>query len=226
VAVSDVEALSQYIEPRLFRQLQFSGCRFSHVNFDGLRCKRAHFQGCTFASVVFGETRVGSLQRVRFERCSFESVRLSHLFVSDSQFADCTFERVVSTSTKWEHCSFERTVMRGSLEKVAFLDSRFVDADFTGALMQSCHIVGPAVGVALPDRAGLFVLAPDRLKRVAASVAAELTVDGRERFSRAAEVYSRINGPLIIDETIWSDLPREDRALVMSRLFALRKSSD
>jgi len=127
-ACLDQEALEAYVESGVV--LDFDGCSFPGVRFDGLTLKDWNFFGCDLDAVSFAGAR---LENVRWLGCnarnaSFRGARLTHVRISESAlpFSD------------WDASALDDAVF----DAVDFHDAWFSEARLDHVAIFDCQLNG------------------------------------------------------------------------------------
>jgi hypothetical protein len=209
--------------PMISKPLLASGflldARFHRVNFGDVNAKRLRVEGCLFRRCVFSGIFLGTT----FKGCRFEDCLMIDMSFKDCIFEHCALTDIEAKESQWERCQFERVKGTGVLEGVTIAKSKFVEVDWSPMrIVDSNNVENDFVRSRMPSRPDNFVINTSLLPDASSALKGKVSASGYEEYQKFARYYAKQSTDEFLDETMFRDLARDDRRIVMDVLYEKR----
>lgn len=202
---------------------RFTRCVFYDALLDGIAIWKVDFLACTFKDVTFGERFRGLFKKCSFTDCSFENC-----LIRDVSFDETPIRRSHiqggRVSASWRGCTLEQVTAATTMRSSGFTGCTFRDVDFSQTKFVGCGFSDNSGEPLLPNTPDNFLLNPKKLLDMESQLKNRLTPESLTKYRRVAAAMSQVTSDLLVDESMFSEVPRGERAVVMGQLFEQRRS--
>lgn len=225
VDVVDCDLEGVAIEARLLRASRLDDCRFQKVAMGGANIAGTTFTACTFETVSLAGTATASIRNSRFVGGSFIRLDARAARFDRVTFEGCEIVGLRGRGAIFNHCTFVRTTLRGSVTGIVLDGCSFDAVDMSEALMSGCFIIDSRLQRELLFPAQRSGFAIDYQAYRAVVEALSPTLSAADAAALRAEVGSWATNPpaeVLIDEETLAQLSPEGRRIAGDALFGRR----
>jgi hypothetical protein len=202
---------------------KFRRCLIDGGLLDGIAIWQADFETCTFRNASLGKRYKGLFKKCRFTDCSFQDCRIEDVAFSETSLSRCRIEGGRVTDSSWRECTLENVEAATEMKSTGFIGCSFRDVDFSKSKFTGCGFGKSAFGEPiLPSNPDNFLLSPQELLELENELVKTLTPESLEKYQAISRVMSRVDRELLVDESMFSDVPKAERTIIMGTLYEKR----
>jgi hypothetical protein len=197
-------------------------CGFNEVCFDGLGAYGLIFIDVTFEKCVFSRKLMGF-----FQKCGFFGTQLSQSKIGETSFKECSFSNFSykgneNTKIIFEDCDFLGSTFESKLVGVNFVRCKMNNVDFRKSTLSEIIFVECNLeSIMWPTEPNSFAIENSEFRRRKNDLCDLISEIGYKEYCWLVDSHPE-SGISILDNSFFSELPREDREIVLKYFFDLR----